>query len=336
MRIGKLCYAGMALTSVVMLAGCDGGAGAAATDKLEQISITVDSVPAAEEGGLYVAAAQGYFAQQGLHVTIRTITGGEAGIPDLQSGKAELVDGNYVSFILAQMTGKFDHKPVAMRIIAASSELRPGSEALYVMPDSRIRTVSDLVKFRATVGFNTPNDVGEMLMGATLAQNGAALKDIKLVIPPGGFPPLIGMLAKRGIDAIWLPQPLGEIAEQQIGAIPLVDFDSGQMQNLPFTGVIGSSAWVQTHPNTVAAFLRALQEGQQLADSDRGAVEAAMEQFTGVPPIIADTMAIDGFPLQMDIPQLQRVADAMFQFGLTRRPYHIAAMIQPEPGTILK
>jgi NitT/TauT family transport system substrate-binding protein len=336
MRIGKLCYAGMALTSVVMLAGCGGGAGAAAADKLEQISITVDSVPAAEEGGLYVAAARGYFAQQGLRVTIRTITGGEAGIPDLQSGKADLVDGNYVSFILAEMARKFDHRPIDMRIIAASSELRPGSEALYVMPGSRIKTVSDLARFRATVGLNTPNDVGEMLMGATLAQDGNALKDVKLVIPPGGFPPLIGMLAKSQIDAIWLPQPLGEIAEQQIGAIPLVDFDSGQMQDLPFTGVIGDSAWVQTHPNTVAAFLRALQEGQQLADSDRGAVEAAMEQYTGVPAIIADTMAIDAFPLEMDVPQLQRVADAMFQFGLTRHRYQIAQMIQPEPGTITK
>jgi NitT/TauT family transport system substrate-binding protein len=323
----------MALTSVLTLAGCAGGAVAAA-DKLEQTSITVDSVPAAEEGGLYVAAAQGFFAQQGLHVTIRTITGGEAGIPDLQSGKADLVDGNYVSFILAEMAGRFGRKPVAMRIIAASSELRPGSEALYVMPDSRISTVSDLVRYHATVGLNTPNDVGEMLMGATLAQNGDALNDVKLVIPPGGFPPLIGMLAKRQIDAIWLPQPLGEIAEQQIGAIPLVDFDSGSLQNLPFTGMIGSSAWVQTHPNTVAAFLRGLQEGQQLADSDRGAVEAALEQFTGIPPIIADTMAIDGFPLQMDIPQLQRVADAMFQFGLTRHRFEITQMIEPEPGTI--
>jgi NitT/TauT family transport system substrate-binding protein len=333
MRIDRLCYAGMALTSVIMLSGCAGGAVAAA-DKIEQTSITVDSVPAAEEGGLYVAAAQGFFARQGLHVTIRTITGGEAGIPDLQSGKADLVDGNYVSFILAEMAGRFGRKPVAMRIIAASSELRPGSEALYVMPDSRISTVSDLVKYHATVGLNTPNDVGEMLMGATLAQNGDALKDVRLVIPAGGFPPLIGMLAKREIDAIWLPQPLGEIAEQQIGAVPLVDFDSGSLQNLPFTGMIGSSAWVQTHPNTVAAFLRGLQEGQQLADSDRGAVEAALEQFTGIPPIIADTMAIDGFPLQMDIPQLQRVADAMFQFGLTRHRFEITQMIQPEHGTI--
>jgi hypothetical protein len=43
--------------------------------------------------------------------------------------------GNYVSFILTQMAGKFEGKPANMRIIAAGSELQPGSEALYVTPD---------------------------------------------------------------------------------------------------------------------------------------------------------------------------------------------------------
>ena len=55
----------------------------------------INSVPTAEEGGLYVAAADGFFKQQGLTVKIKSITGGEDGIPDLQSGKAQLVAGNY-------------------------------------------------------------------------------------------------------------------------------------------------------------------------------------------------------------------------------------------------
>jgi hypothetical protein len=48
-------------------------------------------------------------------------------------------------------------------------------------------------------------------------------------------------------------------------------------------------------------------------------------------------MAIDTYPLAMDGPQLQRVADSMFEFGLTpgtKAPYQIANMIQPEPGLI--
>ena len=120
--------------------------------------------------------------------------------------------------------------------------------------------------------------------------------------------------------------------------MPLADFDQGSMQDFPFTGYIGTTQWVKTHPNTVAAFLRALDEGQQLADTDRSAVETAMEKYTGITPIIADTMAIDTYPLEMDVPQLQRVADSMYEFGLTpaRTPYQISKMIQPEPGLIRK
>jgi len=145
------------------------------------------------------------------------------------------------------------------------------------------------------------------------------------------------MLPAGQVDAAWLPQPLGEIAEQQVGAVPIADFDQGSLENFPFTGYIGSTQWVQSHPNTVAAFLRALNEGQELADTDRQAVEQAMEKYTGITPMVAATMAIDSYPLEIDVPELQRVADSMYEFGLTpgaKAPYQISNMIQPEPGMI--
>jgi NitT/TauT family transport system substrate-binding protein len=341
MLIDRRAYSGMAAAAAAVialggLAGCSAGATAAA-DGGKPTVITVDSVPASEEGGLYVAAYEGFFAQQGLAVTIKPITGGEAGIPDLQSGRADLVAGNYVSFILAQMAGKFDGKPANMRIIAAGSELEPGSEALYVMPDSRFKTVASLGKYHARVGLNTPNDVGDVMVGALLEDTGYTLKDIRQIIPAGGFPELLKMLPAGKVDAIWLPEPLGTIAEQDLGAVPLADFDQGSMQNFPFTGYIGTTPWVRAHPSTVAAFLRALSEGQQLADTDRQAVEAAMEKYTGITPLVAANMSIDSYPLAMDLPELQRVPDSMFQYGLTpgaKSAYQIIDMIQPEPGLI--
>ena len=340
MLINRLAYSGVAVAAVVAagaLAGCSSGASAAASGQVKPTVITVDSVPASEEGGLYVAAYEGFFAQQGIAVKIKSITGGEAGIPDLQSGRADLVAGNYVSFILAQMAGTFDGKPANMRIIAAGSELQPGSEALYVMPDSRFKTVASLGKYHARVGLNTPNDVGDVMVGALLEDTGYALRDIRQVIPAGGFPALLKTLPTGKVDAIRLPEPLGTIAEQDVGAVPLADFDQGSMQNLPFTGYIGTAAWMRTHSSTVAGFLRALAEGQELADTDRDAVESAMEKYTGITPLVADNMSIDSYPLTMDLPELQRVPDSMFQYGLAhgaKSPYKIMNMIQPEPNLI--
>jgi len=344
-----LSYLGAAIAAIAAtgtLAGCAaaGGTADAATGHLEQRTITVDSVPAAEEGGLYVAQAQGFFAQQGLTVKINGITGGEAAIPDLQTGRAQLVAGNYVSFILAQIAGKFGAtpqtvKPVNLRIIAAGSEIQPDTEALYVMPGSKFQTVAELAKAHARIGLNTANDIGDVMMGALLAEYGYKLGAVREVTPKAGFPALVTMLPAGRVDAAWLPQPLAEIAEQRFGAVPIADFDQGSVQDFPFTGYMGTAQWVKAHPNTVAAFLRALNEGQQVADFDRSAVEAALEKYTGIGPIVADTMAIDTYPLEMDMPQLQRVADSMFEYGLmgsATAPYQISKMIQPEPGLVSK
>jgi NitT/TauT family transport system substrate-binding protein len=332
--------AGIAGAGIVIagaLAGCSpsGGSQDAPAGSPQLRAITVDAVPSAEEGGLFVAQAQGFFAQFGLTVKINSITDAESGIPDLQSGRAQLVAGNYVPFIMAQLAGSFDRKPASMRIIAAGSEIQQGSEALYVMPHSRFQTLAELARAHAKIGLGAPDDAGDVLAGALLAQAGYRLGDIRPVTTAAGFGALPGLLSSGRIDAAWLPQPLGEAAEQQFGALPLADFDQGALQDFPLTGYLGSTQWVRANPDTVGAFLRALYEGQELADTDRAAVESAVEQYTGVPPVIADTMAIDSYPLEMNVPQLQRVADAMYEFGLTpgaKAPYQVAGMIQPEPG----
>jgi NitT/TauT family transport system substrate-binding protein len=336
-HVDKLAYCLVATVSAIVLAGCSSGgssnSGAASGPPPEQSSIVVEAVPTADEAGLYIAQDNGYFAQQGLSVKIVSIPGGEDGMADLQDDKAQLVAGNYVSFIQAQIARTFDNKPIDMRIVAEGSVMQAGNQALYVMPNSRIRTVSDLVKFHASVGVNTKNNIGQVLLGSLFQSNGLSLSGINQVFKP--FPDLVTMLAKGEISAAWLPEPFATQAKEQLGAVQLADFDQGALQNFPIGCYIGSAQWVQMHPNTVAAFLRALQEGQQVADSDRAAVEQALERNTApTPPILADVMTIDTYPLTMDVPRMQRVANAMLEFGVIKKPYNIINMIQPEPGMI--
>jgi NitT/TauT family transport system substrate-binding protein len=346
-RLGRLAWLGAAVAVTAALAGCSphfaglglGGGGATApASPPEQPAITVAAVPTAEEGGLYVAQAQGFFRQQGLTVTILPVSGGEAGLRDLQSGLAQLAAGSYVPFILAQQAGEFDGKPVSLRIVAAGSQIQPASAGLYVMPGSKFKTVAQLAQAHATIAVEATDDVSNVLLGALLEQAGGySLKDIREVVPAGGVTGMIAMLAAGKIAAAVEPQPAGTIAEETAGAVPLADLDQGPLQDFPSAGYIGSTPWVTSHPRTVAAFLRALEEGQQLADTDRAVVEQAMQELAGLPPIVTDTMALDSYPTGMDVPQLQRVPDSMFQFGLTpgaKSPYPIAAMIQPEPGLI--
>lgn len=334
---------------VITLASCASGGGSSSTGggsvasgpPPEVSSIVVDAVPTADEAGLYIANQRGYFKQQGLSVTIAPILGGELGMADLQSGKAQIIVGNYVSFILAQIHHTYAGKPIDMRIIADGSHMQQGNQAIYVMPNSRIKTVADLTRYHARVGINTKNNVGQVLFGSLFKENGLNLSGIKQVYE--GFGNMIGDLASGKLDAAWLPEPFATIAQEGTGAVTLADFDQGSLQDFPIGAYIGTRQWVDSHPNTVAAFLRAMEEGQQVADTDRAAVESAlMDKVNLTPafaakPLQASMMTLDTYPLAMDIPAMQRVSDAMFEFGLEpglAHAYPIVSMVQPEPGEI--
>jgi NitT/TauT family transport system substrate-binding protein len=353
--ISKLRYCLVAAIPVVALAACSSGSSSSAvgsssgvaTGPAPEVStITLDAVPTADAAGLFIAQDDGYFARQGLKVNIVPINGGEYGMGNLQTGKAQLVEGNYVSFILAQVAGKFaapnptnpaappePSKPIDMRMIADTSQMQAGNQALYVMPNSPYKTVQALVKAHAQVGVNTLHNIGSVLLGSLLASHGDKLSTLKQV--PEILPNMPGLLEQHKIPAAWLPEPFGTVAEQDYGAVPLADFDQGSLENFPIGTIVGDTSWIQSHPNTVAAFLRAFREGQRIADTNRSAVQQALVTNKVAPTAeIAATMTIDTYPLVMDVPVMQRVSDAMYEFGVINKPYKITGMIQPESGEI--
>jgi NitT/TauT family transport system substrate-binding protein len=66
--------------------------------------------------------------------------------------------------------------------------------------------------------------------------------------------------------------------------------------SFPIVGYAVTRAWEQKYPRTKAAFVRALEKGQAVADSDRRAVERAAEAFLGMPPQTAAIIAVPSFP----------------------------------------
>jgi NitT/TauT family transport system substrate-binding protein len=330
----KLAYCLAAVVPAAALAACSAGS-AAVVAPPEQASITVEAVPTSDEAGLYIAYDDGFFRDQGLNVKIVPTFGGDLTLGDLNSGKAQIVAGNYVSFIQFQAAHQAN-----LRIVANGSLMQPGNQALYVMPGSRYHNVGDLAANHAVIGVNTQNNVGQVLIGSLLKSQGDSLSDVTLYAPKNAFTEEMTMLKSGRLSAAWLPEPFGTMAQQEFGAVQLADLDQGALTNFPIGCYIGTAKWVQGNPNTVAAFLRALKEGQQKADTDRSAVEQALEKHTGVPSMIADTMTINNYPLYMDVPEMQRVADAMYEFHVMppgfsyKAPYGISSMIEPEPGMV--
>jgi hypothetical protein len=76
------------------------------------------------------------------------------------------------------------------------------------------------------------------------------------------------------------------------------------------------AAWAQKYPKTAAAFVRAIEAGQLIADTDPEAVQAAIAKYDNLGPLVTTAMALSGYPVgPVSKPRIQRVAQAMLQFG---------------------
>ncbi len=287
---------------------------ATTTSDLEKTNITVAAVPAADTAGLYVAQQQGLFAAAGLHVKIVPVVSSATAIAQQLSGGYDITSGNYVSYILADAE---DHDN--LRVLAEGSVMGQGSQDILTMPHSPITTVADLK--HKTIGVNVPNNIGTILVGTALEENGVPLSDVHL--KPIPFPEMATALKTHEVDAAWMPEPFASADEQAIGAQKLFDTDQGATADFPVAGYVVTASWEKRYPKTAAAFKRALGQGQALADNDRADAELAMMTFAGVSGKTAAIMAIDTYPLGVDKPRLARVIDAMQRFGLLKQPFSV-------------
>jgi NitT/TauT family transport system substrate-binding protein len=169
-----------------------------------------------------------------------------------------------------------------------------------------------------------PNNIGTLLVGTALEENGVPLSSVRLKAVP--FPDMATALQKHQVDAAWLPEPFISSAEQQIGAQQVFDLDQGATANFPIAGYVATNAWMQKYPRTAAAFTAALERGQALADSNRADSELGMQTYAGINRQTAAIMAFDNYPLGVDRIRLQRVADGMLRFGLLSKAFNVGQM----------
>ncbi len=217
-----------------------------------------------------------------------------------------------------------------LEIIAEGSLMQSGNQALYVMPQS---TIADVDRLRnARIGVNVLNNIGTLLISSVLEEYGISPSQVHFVAMP--FPEMGTALKRHLIDAAWLPEPFGSADAASMGLRELCDLDQGATANFPVGWYVVTKAWAKKYPRTLEAFLTALRQGQEIADTQRTAVEQAMEKLPApftVPPMIASVMSLETYPLNVapgiDAARVQRVANAMYQFQMLSQPFKVSSML---------
>jgi len=309
-RSSKAVSAAAAFAVTALSAGC-APANAGPEAAPEKPNIVVEDVPTIDSAGLYIAQMDGLFQQQGLNVTIRFAPAAELAVSSELNGTSDISSADYVTYIDDELNENAD-----LRIIGEASSLEPHELSMFVAPNSYVRSLAGLEG--QTVAVTAPGDISTLLVRALLTENGVRSR---LVNIQPGFPlqNMASEVAAGEASAAPIPEPFASEGEQQYGLQELTDVDQGATTNFPLDGYAVTQAWAQKYPNTLAAFLRALQEGQEIADTDRSAVEAAIEKYLSINPETASVIALPDYPLTVDPTQLQRVVNEMVQFTLLPR-----------------
>ena len=293
--------------SAALAVGCSSNTGAADESALTQQNITVAASPQVDLAGLYIAQDDGFFASQGLHVTIEQLPSSQVVTAQLK-GQVDISAQSYLPYIEAQAAG------ARFRILAEASTLKPGTRTLVVTAASHITSVEGLA--RQKIGVNGTNSIGTLLTSALLQENGISPGRVKFITDPKGYPAMPRQLQTGSWGAALLAEPYVTIAEQDYGDQELADMDQGATENLPMDGYVATQAWAEKYPKTAAAFVRAIRAGQAIADTSPLVVHGAIAKYDDLPIRVTAVMALPGFPTgAVQVQNIQRVADVMLEFG---------------------
>ena len=323
-----------AVAVTMLAAGCSSGGsgGGSPRLKLEKTDIVVNAFPAIDSAGLYIAQDEGLFAAQGLHVKIIPVpkNGPPPSTQNLVDGQVkgmfDITAGDYVTYIEDQLG--FGAPKADLRIIAESSFLQPNVLTLLVKGGSPITQVSQLKG--KVVSVNAPNDIGTLLVDSLLVSHGIPPRQVHFnnqVTFPAVAQTL--MAPNSPVVASFAPEPFVSGGEAAAGLQELADLDQGATQDFPIQGYAVTAKWAKQNPNTLKAFTIALSQGQQVADTDRAAVEKVLAKYLGINKQAAAFISLPTFPLGVDAVRLQRVVSAMKRFGLLPKStnFQVTSMI---------
>jgi NitT/TauT family transport system substrate-binding protein len=305
----------------MLAAGCSSGGSGGGSPRLEleKTDIVVNAFPAIDSAGLYIAQDEGLFAAQGLHVKIIRVpkNGPPPSTQNLVDGQVkglfDITAGDYVTYIEDQLG--FGAPKADLRIIAESSFLQPNVLTLLVKGGSPITQVSQLKG--KVVSVNAPNDIGTLLVDSLLVSHGLAPRQVHFNNQVA-FPVVAQtlMAPNSPVVASFAPEPFVSGGEAAVGLQELADLDQGATQDFPIQGYAVTAKWAKQNPNTLKAFTIALSQGQQIADTDRAAVENVLAKYLGIDRQSAAFISLPAFPLGVDAVRLQRVVGAMKRFSL--------------------
>ena len=250
----------------------------------DAIDVTIGYTPVSIFAPMFVAYEKGYFAEQGLDVTLEALPGGSDMVALTATGQ---FDAGLGGIGPAYWNATAQGLPVTI-IAPGHGEGSPVASPLMISKDAcesgEITRVSDLKGKKVAV--NSPGAT-ELWLDVALRTDGLTINDIDLQYM--AFPDAVAALESGAIAASIIGEPLATQAENKGIAVRIApDFDVQQYQP---TMIFASDAFLEEHPDAATGLVTAyLKASRDLTENFNDPVNlATIEQYTGVPAELVAT-----------------------------------------------
>jgi NitT/TauT family transport system substrate-binding protein len=196
-------------------------------------TIQVGTIPILGSAPFFVAAAKGYFEEQGLDVELQTFPSAGPMVAPLSAGQLDAGGGQFGVSYLNAVGAELD---VMSQASLSSQPPGFGAVPLLVRKDlfdsGEITEVADLAGRKAAV--NVERGTAEYLLAKALEPAGLTVDDVEMVTLP--FPDMPAAFANGAIDAAILGHPLASRAIGEEVAVVLIEGD--QITDTPQNGMV--------------------------------------------------------------------------------------------------
>lgn len=264
------------------------------------MKLNVGVVPVADYAPLSYALAMGYFAQEGLDVTLQPLQGGAAAVPGVLSGDLQVSVTSWVSFVRAIDAG------LDLRAFHSGAVAKPHYSALYVGDSSPVTSTAQLAG--KTVAVAELKTVAELTTIVALEEAGVDADSVTFTqIPLDAIVPAVD---KGAADAGWLVEPFISQAKSS-RQVEVLDVYSGELEGMSIGGYIVSGAFAASSPDALRGFSAALTKAAGELNADPLLLRREIAGFSALVPEQEAAVQLPTFGGPLSRSDVQDWADLM-------------------------
>lgn len=287
------------------------GCGALITDTgsgLEDVTIAVE--PLIGSAAVYLGLNQGFFADEGIDLTINSM-------PSNSKAVADMVAGGLADFGLADsLTLMVEHStgvPVQVLSGAYASSGNPDSDfaALVVKQESNIVTIADIQG--KSVSSPAPRSLDETVVRGMIDDDGGDPAGVHFIkIAPSKT---IDALESGEVDVAFLVEPYLSWAVEaghRVLSYPYVEY----VNYLTVAAFFTSSDLAETKPELAASFASAIKKSLTYAQNNPDVAREAFATYTTTAEATRSTLIMPRFTPTIERPSLEKLGVTAQKHGI--------------------